>query len=110
MRPSLDAIEDGDAKTAGITVGQAAAALIAARDGDGYAAASDFVMPAPGPGVWQIPADQVWAWSLRSVGRGAVGRQAVEVTHELGQVGMPQDLADGEDLAGVEPVVVGHAQ
>jgi hypothetical protein len=56
---SLGAIEDGDAKTAGITVGQATAdALIAARTGDGYAEASDFVMPEPGPGVWQIPADQ----------------------------------------------------
>jgi hypothetical protein len=59
LSASLDAIEDGDAKSAGTTVGQAAAAaLIAARADDGYAAATDFVMPEPGPGVWSIPADQ----------------------------------------------------
>ena len=56
---SLAAVADGDAKTAGTAVGQAAAAaLIAARADDGYAAATPFVMPAPGPGVWSIPADQ----------------------------------------------------
>lgn len=56
---ALAAIEDGDAKTAGITVGQAAAdALIAARADAGYAAATGFTMPEAGPGVWQIPDDQ----------------------------------------------------
>lgn len=56
---ALAAIEDGEAKEGGISVGQAAAAaLIAAREGDGYAAASDFTMPEPAPGVWQLPAEQ----------------------------------------------------
>jgi hypothetical protein len=59
LATALGAIADGDAKTAGTAVGQAAAAaLIAARKDDGYAAATDFVMPEPGPGVWQIPEDQ----------------------------------------------------
>jgi hypothetical protein len=56
---SLAAIADGDAKTAGIAVGQASAdALIAARADAGYAAATEFTMPEAAPGAWQIPADQ----------------------------------------------------
>lgn len=53
---SLSAIPDGSAKTAGIDVGNAAAdELIALRQGDGLNANIGFTMPAPGPGVWQLP-------------------------------------------------------
>jgi hypothetical protein len=55
---SLSAIPDGAAKIAGIEVGAAAAAeLIALRQGDGLGANIGFQMPAPGPGVWQLPAN-----------------------------------------------------
>lgn len=67
---AIAAIADGDAKTSGVTVGTAAAAaLIAARDGDGYGGPSDFTMPEPAPGTWQIPAEQTpitpWLADLR---------------------------------------------
>lgn len=56
---ALAAIADGEAKTAGIRVGQAAAdALIAARADAGYAAPTDLTMPATAPGAWQLPAEQ----------------------------------------------------
>jgi PAP2 superfamily len=54
---ALAAIPDGSAKTAGISVGNAAAEeLIALRQGDGLNANIGFTMPAPAPGVWQLPA------------------------------------------------------
>ena len=54
---SLAAIEDGAAKSAGIQLGAAAAdELIALRTGDGLNANIGFTMPAPAPGVWQLPA------------------------------------------------------
>ena len=54
---SLAAIPDGSAKTAGVSVGKAAAdELIALRQGDGLNANIGFTMPAPAPGVWQLPA------------------------------------------------------
>ncbi len=54
---SLSAIPDGSAKTAGVNVGNAAAdELIALRQGDGLNANIGFTMPAPAPGVWQLPA------------------------------------------------------
>jgi hypothetical protein len=57
---SLSAIADGEAKTAGIQVGsQAAAELIALRQDDGLNADIGFSMPAPGPGVWQLPAGAI---------------------------------------------------
>ncbi|HEX7976921.1 MAG TPA: vanadium-dependent haloperoxidase [Anaerolineales bacterium] len=53
---ALQDIPDGDAKTAGIEVGEAAAGeLLALRKGDGLEADIGFVMPQPGPGVWQLP-------------------------------------------------------
>ena len=56
---ALAAIADGDAKTSGVTLGEAsAAATIAARAGDGFFAPSSFTMPAAAPGVWQLPPDQ----------------------------------------------------
>ena len=56
---ALAAIADGDAKTTGVTLGQAsAAATIAARAGDGMGADVGFVMPTAAPGVWQLPPDQ----------------------------------------------------
>ena len=56
---ALKAIDDGDAKNDGIAVGRASAeGLIARRQGDGYEAEIDFPMPAPAPGVWQLPAGQ----------------------------------------------------
>ena len=67
---ALAAVPDGAAKAAGITVGQATAAgIIARRQGDGLGADIGFTMPAPGPGVWQLPAGQnpmtPWASKLR---------------------------------------------
>jgi hypothetical protein len=54
---SLAAIPDGAAKDAGIAVGQeSAVAIIALRQDDGREADIGFVMPAPAPGVWQLPA------------------------------------------------------
>lgn len=66
----LAAISDGTAKTAGIEVGQQAAAeLIAQRLGDGLEANIGFTMPPPGPGVWQLPTGAVplspWISKLR---------------------------------------------
>lgn len=56
---ALLAIPDGPPKDEGVAVGEAAAAaLIALRQGDGLAANTGFTMPAPGPGVWQLPAGQ----------------------------------------------------
>jgi hypothetical protein len=53
---ALMQIPDGDAKTAGIEVGEAAAGeLLALREGDGLEADIGFVMPQPAPGVWQLP-------------------------------------------------------
>ena len=53
---SLIAIPDGPAKTAGIDVGaDAAAELIALRQGDGLGVNIGFTMPTQGPGVWQLP-------------------------------------------------------
>lgn len=53
----MAAITDGAEKTAGIQVGiEAADELIALRQGDGLNANIGFTMPAPAPGVWQLPA------------------------------------------------------
>ena len=53
---SLATISDGAAKTAGIQIGESAAAeLITLRAGDGLNANIGFTMPAPAPGVWQLP-------------------------------------------------------
>ncbi len=56
---SLAAITDGPAKVAGIALGQeAAAGIIAARQGDGLEVNIGFTMPTPAPGVWQLPPGQ----------------------------------------------------
>jgi hypothetical protein len=56
---ALAAIPSGAAKGDGIAVGQAAAAaLIALRQDDATIIASSYTLPAPGLGVWQIPAGQ----------------------------------------------------
>lgn len=53
---SLAAIHDGVAKSDGIQLGAAAAdELVALRAGDGLNANIGFTMPAPAPGVWQLP-------------------------------------------------------
>ena len=53
----MASISDGTAKTEGIDVGNSAAdELIALRAGDGLNANIGFTMPAPAPGVWQLPA------------------------------------------------------
>ncbi len=53
---ALAAIPDGTAKTDGLAVGQeAAAGIIADRQGDGLEADIGFKMPSPAPGVWQLP-------------------------------------------------------
>lgn len=67
---SLAAIPDGPRKTAGIQAGQeAAAGIIALRQGDGVEANTGFSMPAPAPGVWQLPAGQTpqtpWVAKMR---------------------------------------------
>jgi hypothetical protein len=65
---ALATVPDGTAKTAGIAVGQASAAgLIARRQGDGLEADVGFVMPAPAPGVWQLPEGQkpMTPWAAR---------------------------------------------
>ena len=51
---SLAAIVDGPEKVAGIAIGQAAAAeMIALRAGDVLSGDGGYVLPAPGPGVWE---------------------------------------------------------
>ena len=67
---SLAAIPDGRRKTDGIQAGQeAAAGIIALRQGDGVEANIGFSMPAPAPGVWQLPAGQTpqtpWVAKMR---------------------------------------------
>ena len=67
---ALAAIADSPEKSDGIGVGQASAAsLIAFRQGDGLEANIGFIMPAPGPGIWQLPAPQTpqtpWLSQLR---------------------------------------------
>lgn len=53
---SLAAISNGASKDAGIALGAAAAdEIIALRSGDGLNANIGFTMPAPAPGVWQLP-------------------------------------------------------
>jgi hypothetical protein len=50
----LSGIPDGDAKTNGIAVGQAAAiALLADRDDDRFNEDPDYIQPTPGPGVFE---------------------------------------------------------
>jgi hypothetical protein len=59
LATSLAAIPDGRAKQRGQDVGgDAAKALLAQRDADGWMADIGFTMPAPGPGVWELPAGQ----------------------------------------------------
>lgn len=54
---SLAAIPDSAAKTDGIAVGQAAAAeIIALRAGDVLSGNGGYILPAPGPGVWESTA------------------------------------------------------
>ena len=70
LAESLGAIPDGPAKAGGRAVGaEAAAALLAQRQDDGWMADVGFTMPAPGPGVWQLPAGQTplvpWLAKLR---------------------------------------------
>ena len=70
LAASLAAVADSPDKTDGIAIGQASAAsLIAFRQGDGLEANIGFTMPAPGPGVWQLPAGQSpqtpWVSKLR---------------------------------------------
>jgi hypothetical protein len=53
---ALAAIPAGREKDVGVAVGRLAAeAVIVAREGDGFGADIGFVMPAPAPGVWQLP-------------------------------------------------------
>jgi hypothetical protein len=70
LAESLGAIPDGPGKAGGRAVGaEAAAALLAQRRDDGWMADVGFKMPAPGPGVWQLPAGQTplvpWLAKLR---------------------------------------------
>jgi hypothetical protein len=54
LAASLAAVPDGAPKTNGIALGNAtAAALLAARAGDGFNASVNYTPPAPGPGAWQ---------------------------------------------------------
>ena len=67
---ALAAISEGAAKDDGIAVGQeAAAGIIALRQGDGLEADIGFIMPSPAPGVWQLPVGQAplvpWLSQLR---------------------------------------------
>ncbi len=67
---ALAAISEGAAKEVGIALGQeAAAGIVALRQGDGLEADIGFAMPAPAPGVWQLPAGQTpqtpWVSRLR---------------------------------------------
>jgi hypothetical protein len=56
---SLAAIPDGVAKQQGVDLGrEAAAAMLALREGDGWMADIGFTMPPLGPGVWELPAGQ----------------------------------------------------
>ena len=59
LAASLGAIPGGTAKQQGEDLGrEAAAALLASREGDGWMADIGFTMPTPGPGVWELPAGQ----------------------------------------------------
>ena len=59
LAAALAPIPEGRAKDRGTDVGhEAAADIIARRAGDGWFADIGFTMPAPAPGVWQLPAGQ----------------------------------------------------
>jgi len=54
LEVSLAAVPDGPPKTDGIALGNAtAAALLAARAGDGFNASVHYTAPTPGPGLWE---------------------------------------------------------
>ena len=116
---ALAAVPDGATKTAGITVGQATAAgMIARRQGDGLEADIGFSMPAPAPGVWQLPEGQKpmtpWASKLRpfmlrspdqfrpepppALGSRAWAANFNEVK-EIGRVDSPSRTAEQTDIA-----------
>jgi hypothetical protein len=70
LAASLGAISDGGAKQQGVDLGrESAAGILALREGDGWMADVGFTMPAPGPGVWELPAGQTplvpWVSKLR---------------------------------------------
>jgi hypothetical protein len=72
LAASLATVPDGAAEQRGLAVGRdASAALLAQREGDGWFADIGFTMPAPGPGVWELPAGQSplvpWLSRLRPV-------------------------------------------
>jgi hypothetical protein len=67
---ALAAIPAGPAKDAGVQVGvEAAVGIVVLRLGDGLEADIGFTLPAPAPGVWQLPAGQTpatpWLSRLR---------------------------------------------
>lgn len=67
---SLAVIPDGVAEQQGLDLGhEAAASILALREGDGWMADIGFTMPPPGPGVWELPAGQLplvpWLSKLR---------------------------------------------
>jgi hypothetical protein len=60
---ALAAIADGQSKTEGIALGQAAATeIIMLRQGDGYLANVAVNLPSPGPGVWTLPPVPLTPW------------------------------------------------
>jgi hypothetical protein len=70
LAATLAGIPDGRAERRGTAVGRKAASrMIASRVGDGWMADIGFTMPAPAPGVWQLPAGQAplvpWLSQLR---------------------------------------------
>jgi FtsP/CotA-like multicopper oxidase with cupredoxin domain len=67
---ALAAIAEGDAKIDGIAIGEAAAdATLAAREDDGLLAEGTYIVPEPGPGIWEptmmMPPIDPWVALLR---------------------------------------------
>ncbi len=102
---SLGAVPDGLEKTAGIALGQdAAAAIIALRAGDGLLAPDTYTVPPPGPGVWEpavlpdttvVPPVDPWMAFLRPFLRTAPDQY---------RPGPPPDLASPEYAADLNEV------
>lgn len=79
---TIEVIPDSQAKTDGIAVGQAAAdEIITLRTGDVLTGTDGYVVPAPGPGVWEpnvmngmtVPAMDPWMRSLQPFLRATPG-------------------------------------
>ncbi len=108
---AIAAIVDAPANiTAGVAVGEAAAAeMIALRTGDGLLAPSTYVVPAPGPGVWEpnvmpdgtvVPPMDPWMANLQPFLRASSSQYRAAPPPALDDPAYLADLAEVRDWGG----------